>query len=79
MRPTLKEQLDLAGLSDEELIKLLVPSGSMEFWLYNHLPSLWHIILWKWFDIYEGMENADTHRCWIMKIKVRLFQLGGVK
>lgn len=76
MRPTLEEQIAVSKMTDEELVELLRPPR-VKFWLYRHCNLLWSIVYWNWFDIWEGIEDADEYRSWYMKLKRRLF--GGNK
>ena len=76
-RPTLEAQINASKRADEEIEKFFRPPGKFGFWIYCHLNLLWHIRYWKWFDIWEGCENADKYRPWCIKLKRKLF--GGNK
>lgn len=79
-RPTLEDQIRVSKMTCEECVEALMPHTfwqKLSFWIYNHCESLWHIIRWKWFDMWEGTEDADKYRCWIIKLKRKFF--GGNK
>lgn len=87
-RPTLEEQIKASKATsgetaqsfkptDEEIAQMFTPVGRVDLWIYNHCELLWHIIHWCWFDIWEGIEDADEHREWFIKVKRKLF--GGNK
>lgn len=79
-RPTLEEQIRVSKMTREELIECLMPSGSyqrFDFWVHNHCILVWRVINWNWFDIWEGIEDADKYRSWEIKLKRKLF--GGNK
>jgi len=79
-RPTLEEQIRVSKMTREELIDLFRPHGfwqKVSFWMHWHCESLWHIVRWKWNDMWEGTEDADKYRCWAIKLKRKLF--GGNK
>ena len=77
-RPTLEDQIALSKMSGDELIQLLRPHtflGWCSFYLHWHCESLWHVVCCKWFDIWEGTEDADGYRCWAIRLKRRLLAL----
>ena len=56
-RPTLKEQIAISKLTDEECIRLLLPhtlQARVDFWLHNHFLFLWRLYHWNWFNIWTG-------------------------
>jgi len=57
MRPTLKEQLRVFNIANEQLKKMLKPPNKIEFWIYRHSVVLWRILRWRWFNIWTGEDG----------------------
>lgn len=75
-RPTLENQIKTSKMSGEELVDCLMPHGfwqKVDFQLHWHFNFLWRVIHWNWFDVYEGMGDADKYRTWYIKLKRKLF------
>ena len=75
-RPTLESQIRLSKMSEDELKDLFLPHGfwqKLDHQIFLHFESLWEIIHWNWFDIWEGSEDANKYRSWGIKIKRKLF------
>jgi hypothetical protein len=51
-RPTLKEQIAVSKLTDQECIELLKGKGlyRFDFWIFRKVKWLWSLIHWNWFD-----------------------------
>lgn len=72
----LEDQITVSKMTKEELIDCLMPHGfrqKIDFWIFCHCEFLWHVIRWKWFDVWEGSENADKYRPWYIKLKRKFF------
>ena len=54
-RPTLEEQIRVSKMTEEELVKALLPHTPFErvsFWLHSHCPFVWRVVRWNWFNIW---------------------------
>jgi hypothetical protein len=53
-RPTLKEQIAVSKLTDQECVDLLTCKGQpikqIDFWIFRKVKWLWSLIHWNWFD-----------------------------
>lgn len=67
-RPTLEGQLEIAKMSETELIQTIAPSKGLrgiDFWIFCHLEGVWNLIHWNWFCTTCGQNHIHwtDERC----------------
>ena len=59
-RPTLKEQIEVSKMTDEEIVDLFLPHGfweKLDFWMCFHCLIIWRLANWNWFNVWTNEKS----------------------